>query len=238
MDGNGKAYARSTFIRDETRPEAYIEHYAALKKLSIQVAAAIEGVKSAEDEAIDAAYIALMDTLEACDDQGLDFRRYFSNEFPKTNEVLQKAFHEDLENKRGLKLKTALFLIKWGDVSEPVCQAFEEMDPRNENGYWEQLLETQVRKSDLRAKEGGREILTIIENFYKDKTIIDQDRDLWIKFIAGYINYRVLADNEAAKVWLKKSLEERCKIPRVSSTAKQYLQEIETAENKTDDFEK
>jgi len=199
MDGDGKTYARSAFLLDVKDPDGYIEHYKSLKRLSGELATAIETVKTAEDEAIDAAYLGVMEVLEACDAQELPFKRCFSHEFPRVNEMLHNALKEDPDNERGLKFKTAMFLIKWGDISEPVCMAFMDLDPWNENGQLEQLLEAQVRKSSLREPEGGREILSAIESFYRDRTIKDQDRDMWIKYIAGYINYRVLQDKAAAK---------------------------------------
>lgn len=229
---DGEAYARATFMRGEDDPNVYVEHYKALKKISRELAAAIEGVKSADEDGVESAYIKLMDTLQACDDQGLQFKRCFSNEFPNVNLLLHRAFKEDPDNERGLMLKTAKFLLTWRDITEPVCMAMMKVDPLNEKGELEHLLETQIRESDLRVPEGGREIFKAIKSFYMERTVKDRDRDLWIKFIAGYINYRVLKDNAEAKAWLEKAVEHRCTIPRVTATAWGYLREIREMEKK------
>lgn len=226
LDPTGRPYARTGY--QEGGPEAYLSHLAGLKEISGMLTQKIEQVEKLGEDELPSALNALFELIDSLGEKKYDFAYHFSLGFPQLGSVVSKAYTIDPENKSGLKLKAALFLMDMEQIDPATIKALNELDPQNKAGYLEKLLVVELSTKDPRDPADAKETVRLVETFLKDKTIQDPEAAAWVPFIAGYACYKGLGDNEKAKGFFEKVLEVQPSGGRWSDNAKKFLEMIKS----------
>ena len=72
----------------------------------------------------------------------------------------------------------------------------------------------------------AKEIVGLIENFVKDKTFLDKEREAWILYAAGYASYAGLKNNSEAITYLERAINLNPSNPRMIKNAQSILKKI------------
>lgn len=225
MDPQGNPFARTGYM--EGGPSVYLKHMEDLETTSLDLRKKLDEAGSADGEATARSLNQLFDHIDSLGAKGFDFSHHFSIAFPDLGSVVSKAFQIDPENKKGMKLKAALFLLNSGKIDDRLVATLNQLDPANEKGHLEQLLVAQVSELEPRSAEDARKLVGLVEGFWKDKKIRDKETGAWVGFMAGYASLEGMGNPEQAKRFFKKVLEIQPSGSRWSENAKKFLQKIE-----------
>ncbi|MCB9916032.1 MAG: thioredoxin family protein [Planctomycetes bacterium] len=167
MTAEGEVFAQSGYR--EGGPEAYVEHMAQVRtegrKALVEVKQVSKAFTDADEAGKPAAWEAVMKVLE-----GLSADSPF---VAQLTDAARWAFTADADNAKGMKLRALKALLKAGQVDEELMQAGRELDPKNEQGVLEQVVDAQFMNVDgPEAAEAARDALNALNLLgYKDKEI-------------------------------------------------------------------
>ncbi|MHC4942336.1 MAG: thioredoxin fold domain-containing protein [Planctomycetota bacterium] len=224
MDNTGKPYARTGYM--EGGPDPYLAHLDGLKTTYGKINEKIEKVKSRKGKEMAGALSSLFDYLENLGEEKYDFNQHFSVAFPDLGDVVSRAFEFDPNNESGMKRKAALFLLDAGMVDDKLRKAMNDLDPENGEGLLEKLLMAELSGKDPRDAEQAKEVVRLVEEFTRDKSIHDKEMSAWVHFMAGYACYTGLKNSEKARVYFQAVLKVQPSGSRWSDNARKFLDKI------------
>ncbi|MFH1999003.1 MAG: thioredoxin family protein [Planctomycetota bacterium] len=200
VDKSGHAYAKTGYR--EGGPELYIDHLKKLKTDSAEIKAMIGRVTSQTGEARAKELSGLFDYFSSFEQKGLEFQENFAIAFPEVNDLMKEAFTLDADNKKGLKLKAAQYLLGQENGFEEALKVIKELDPKNELGECEKALQAEVvaRMNEKDAKGA----IALIEAFTADKTFKNQENEAYIHYLRGHA-HRILEEKDQARAYFEKA---------------------------------
>jgi len=225
MDKTGKPYAKTGYSRGGPAP--YIKHMNKLKKTSSDIKRKADEVAALEGESKIKGVLGLFEYLKNLEKKKFDYNQNFAVGFPQIKDIARDSIALDSDNKAGLKLESALFLMKLGDIGKEVAGAIEDLDPNNEAGHLEKILRIKIIE-ELNAKD-GQAVLDLITNFIKDKKFKDKDLEAYINYYGGMASINLLKDKEKAVAYLKKSVE-IAENPNLKTQLENVLKQVEKSQ--------
>lgn len=198
---DGEVYGRTGYKAGG--PEGYVEHLVEMSKTGKdQVAKAGETIKSYETADDDAKAEILTKTMDE-----FDAEESGSPVAMKLLPVVKRAITLDAKNEAGLKLKSINAIWDKGMADDAVLKAAEEMDPKNEHGFQERLLEAGFRIQASNEEEftaALKPLIEKIEAFEKAGNEKDKNRCMMLYANAAYCSHKFLKDAGKATHFAKK----------------------------------
>lgn len=203
MDKNGKPYASAGYQKGGVAPYLKLldnlkTNYGVIKK-EVDKTLALEGEEQIK------ATLGLFDFFEGLKDKKLDFKYHYLRAFPEVIDLFIKSLTLDKDNKAGLKMKCAVFLMENEAGGDEVIAAIKELDKNNEQGYLERVFVNEFNGM-LNAKK-FEDAIKSYENFIKDKKIKSPGLQARIVFIIGQVLRIEVKDNERAKKYYQSALD-------------------------------
>ncbi len=225
MDSTGRPYARTGY--QENGPGPYLKHLAELKsaKEPKEIRELIAKVQNAatDDERVN----ALLDAFKYHEKLMKDGEKFhaFGIGFLPLNEEAREGIALDPDNRKGLKLKAASYLLENGDTSEETRKAIEELDSDNEGGYLEKLLMADIQEA-MGQKDHQRAV-DLVEFFIANKEFQDQENEVMALYMAGFASQMGLEDKEKARKFYKAALALKPANPRLVDAIERRLKDLD-----------
>lgn len=167
MTADGYVFGQTGY--QEGGPESYVEHMAELRTegrpVLVETKKVVEAFDAASAEAKPAAWEAALKRME---------------ELPEGSPLVSMlavpvrwAFEADADNAKGMKLRAAKALLKRGQVDEELMNVGRELDPKNEHGLLELVVQGEfmgVQDDDMaRAAQKSLDALALLG--FQDKEV-------------------------------------------------------------------
>ena len=167
MTADGYVFGQTGY--QQGGPEAYVEHMGELRSegrpVLMETVKAVEAFEAAKDEAKLAAWEAVMKSMEELPDD--------SPLVSMLADPVRWAFEADPDNAKGMKLRAVKGLLSRGQVDDELKTLGREMDPKNEQGLLELVVQAQfmsVQDNDM-AREARKELDALSLLGFQDKEL-------------------------------------------------------------------
>ena len=190
MTAEGDVFGRTGY--QAGGPEAYVEHMAALRKSGrAALAEAAEGEQR---------LVVLDRVLAKLDELGAD-----SAVAGRLVPSAKAAFVIDAQDEKGLLTRTVKLLLMTGRADDEVLAAGRRLDPKNEQGLLEQVVEAQCKSVDsLEAVEADVQAVLALDKLgpMKDKELAERmyvNSAVWCsRYLEDPANAKLLANKALA----------------------------------------
>jgi len=199
MTVDGEVFAKTGY--QEGGPEKYLAHVKEIATKGKDGVAAAKKLKAAWDAAKDADKAGLVEKAAAA----LEGMSEDAPGIEVLAPIVKEAYTLDPENKAGLKLKATKALLKAGQGDAAVMDAAKALDPKNENGLYEQVVASKFQSvQDEESCRAALAALTELDGLGGPK---DKKQAAQLYAMAAIWSAQNLNEPEAAKSWAKKALD-------------------------------
>lgn len=199
MNSAGEVYGRTGY--QPGGPEKYVAHLTELRTSGKAELARVNAIISAYDAAEGQAKLAAWDELAGLADT-LEGDSPFGSRLVGP---MKSAFTLDPKNEQGRKLRAVKSLMAMGQADDSVHDAVLELDPANEAGLREQVLESSL--AGVNDDTTARAVIAAVTEF--DASAKFKDPQVGARLYGSIARWYAgpLADAEAAKPWARKALD-------------------------------
>ena len=199
MTADGEVYGRTGYQPDG--PEAYVKSLDTMRENGKKQLAEIQAFAKSVDAAKGADLDKLLDqAIEKLNDEA----KKEDSAFVDANAtIVRKAYVADPNNEKGLKLKAFNALIDSGAGETSDFAIGRELDPKNQQGILEKVVEAQL--GSLSSREQIPDAIKWIEDLDAAGPIHDQERAKRFYANAAVWSAQVTKDNTKAKKFAQKA---------------------------------